>query len=131
MPHVFTAGLRLNGEAGRHRQSGVGHLGKARTLSTEFVFHLSVAIGLAAAEKVNVFDGGHHSLRFMHVRKYGSAHGFVPFGKQVMNSRLMPCVPQPWEPSSPLQAARGEYPVYPILSPEFTGGRRNALPELG
>ena len=32
LPHVLAAGFGLNGEAGRHRQAGIGHLGEAGAL---------------------------------------------------------------------------------------------------
>ena len=52
--HVFPAGLRLNGESRRHGQPGIGHLGQSGAFAAEHLFHLAVAISLAAAEKVNV-----------------------------------------------------------------------------
>ena len=57
VPHVFATGLGLDGEAWRHWQAGVRHLGQAGAFSAEIVFHLAVAIGLAAAEEVDVLDG--------------------------------------------------------------------------
>src|SRR5581483_2857376 len=55
--HVFAAGVGLDGEAGRHGQAGVGHLRKPRARAAERVLHLAVALGLPAAEEVNVFGG--------------------------------------------------------------------------
>ena len=66
--HVFAAGFRLNREARRHGQAGIGHFGQAGAFSAEFVFHLAVAIGFAAAEEVDVLDGwllaGYHYFCF-------------------------------------------------------------------
>ena len=36
---------------------GVGHLGEAGAFAAEFILHLAVAFGLAAAEEVNVLHG--------------------------------------------------------------------------
>ena len=58
MPHVFAAGFGLDGEARRHRQAGIGHLGQAGAFAAEFVLHLAVAIGLAAAEEIDVLGAG-------------------------------------------------------------------------
>ncbi len=55
--HVFAAGLGLDGESGRHREPGVSHFGKPGALTTENVFHLAVAVGLAAAEGVDILCG--------------------------------------------------------------------------
>ncbi len=55
--HVLAAGFGLDGEAGRHGQSGVGHLGQAGALAAEFVFHLAVTFGVSVAKEVNVFHG--------------------------------------------------------------------------
>ena len=55
--HVLEdADLGLNGEAGRHGQPGVGHLRQAGAFAAEHVFHLAVAVGRAAAERINVFS---------------------------------------------------------------------------
>ena len=58
MPHVLAASLSLDREPRRHRQPGIGHLGQARTLAAEIILHLAVAIGFAAAERVNVLGCG-------------------------------------------------------------------------
>ena len=44
-----------DGEAGRYGHSGAAHLGQASAFAAEDIFHLAVAVGLAAAECVNVF----------------------------------------------------------------------------
>ena len=54
--HVLAAGFGLDGEAGRHGQSGVGHLGEAGAFAAQHVFHLAVAVGVAVAEEVNVLN---------------------------------------------------------------------------
>ena len=56
--HVFPASLGLDGEAGRHGQPGIGHLGEAGAFAAEVIFHLAVAVGLAAAKGVNVLGAG-------------------------------------------------------------------------
>jgi hypothetical protein len=57
VPHILATGFGLNGEAWGHRQAGVGHFGQTGALSAEFVLHLAVAVGLAAAEEVDILDG--------------------------------------------------------------------------
>ena len=52
--HVFAAGLGLDGESGRNRQAGVGHLGQASALAAQHVLHLAVAVGLAAAKEIDI-----------------------------------------------------------------------------
>jgi hypothetical protein len=52
--HVFATGFGLDGEAGRHRQAGVRHLGQPSAFAAENVFHLAIAIGLATAEEVHI-----------------------------------------------------------------------------
>jgi hypothetical protein len=42
---VDLAGLRGDGEAGRHRKTEVGHLGEVRALATEEVLEALVALG--------------------------------------------------------------------------------------
>ena len=56
--HVFPASLGLDGEAGRHGQPGVGHLGETCAFAAEVILHLAVAVGLAAAERVNILRRG-------------------------------------------------------------------------
>ena len=56
--HVFAAGFGLNGESGRHGQSGVGHLGQACAFAAENVLHAAVAVGLAVAEEVDILGWG-------------------------------------------------------------------------
>ena len=43
-----------DGEARRHRQAGVGHLGQAGAFAAQHVLHRAVAVGLAVAEEVHV-----------------------------------------------------------------------------
>ena len=43
-----------DGEPGRHRQAGVGHLGEARALAAEHVLHRPIAVRLAGAEEEDV-----------------------------------------------------------------------------
>ena len=59
LPFVVEGGADLggDGEAGRHRQADVGHLGEVGALAAEQVLHLRVAVGLAAAEEVDVLAG--------------------------------------------------------------------------
>src|SRR5262249_43902917 len=42
-----------DGEAGRHRNAQIGHLGQARAFAAEEIFHLRVAVGLSPAEEVH------------------------------------------------------------------------------
>ena len=51
---VDGADVGRDGEARRHRQAGVGHLGEAGALAAEQVLHGAVAVGLAVAEEVHV-----------------------------------------------------------------------------
>ncbi|KRT63159.1 MAG: hypothetical protein XU10_C0014G0016 [Chloroflexi bacterium CSP1-4] len=51
---VVVAGFGGDGEAGRHRQAGAGHLGQAGALAAEQVAHRRVALGLAGAPGVDV-----------------------------------------------------------------------------
>ncbi len=46
-----------NGEARRHRQTEIGHLGEVGALAAEQVAHLRPALGLAVAERVDPFAG--------------------------------------------------------------------------
>ena len=55
--HVLAAGFGLDGEAGRHGKSGVGHLGQAGAFAAELVLHLAVTFGVSVAEEVNIFHG--------------------------------------------------------------------------
>ena len=55
--HVLAASLGLDGKAGRHGKSGVGHLGQSGAFAAQFVLHLAVTFGVSVAEEVNVFDG--------------------------------------------------------------------------
>ena len=55
---VVVARLGRDGEAGRHGQAGVGHLGQAGALAAEQVAHRGVAFGAPAAEGVDVALGG-------------------------------------------------------------------------
>ncbi len=56
--HVFPASLGLDGEARRHGQPGVGHLGETCAFAAEVILHLAVAVGLAAAKRVNILRRG-------------------------------------------------------------------------
>ena len=56
--HVFPASLGLDGEARRHGQPGIGHLGQAGAFAAQVIFHLAVAIGFAAAKRENILGGG-------------------------------------------------------------------------
>ena len=53
--HVFTAGLGLDGESRRNRQTGIGHFGQAGAFAAEHVLHFAVAVSLAAAEEIDIF----------------------------------------------------------------------------
>ena len=55
--HVFAAGFGLDGEAGRHGQPGVGHLGQAGAFAAQLVLHLAVTFGVSVAKEVNVLRG--------------------------------------------------------------------------
>ena len=50
---VVGADLGRDGEAGRHRQAEIGHLGEVRALAAEEVAHRRLALGLAVAEGVD------------------------------------------------------------------------------
>ena len=52
--HVFAAGFGLNGESGRHGQSGVGHLCEACAFAAENVLHAAVAVRFAVTEEVHI-----------------------------------------------------------------------------
>ena len=54
---VVVAGLGRDGEAGRHRQAGVGHLGQAGAFAAQQVAHRRVAFCVPAAEGVQVTLG--------------------------------------------------------------------------
>ena len=56
--HVLATGLGLNGESWRNRQSGVGHLGQAGALAAQHILHVAVAVGLAAAEEIDILGCG-------------------------------------------------------------------------
>ncbi len=53
---VIGADFRGDGEAGRHGQADLGHFGEVGPLAPEEGLHLPVAVGLAVAEEVDVFD---------------------------------------------------------------------------
>ena len=61
--HIFAAGLGLDSESRRHRQSGVGHLGQSRTFAAQHIFHLAVAVGMAVAEEKYVLFSGRRACR--------------------------------------------------------------------
>ena len=46
-----------DGEAGRHRQAEIGHLGEVGALAAEQIAHARFAFGLAVAERVDPFAG--------------------------------------------------------------------------
>ena len=55
---VVVAGLGRDGEARRHRQPGVGHLGEPGALAAEQVAHRGVTFGASAAPGIDVALGG-------------------------------------------------------------------------
>src|SRR5512133_3181386 len=55
---IVRADRGRDGEAGRHRQAEIGHLGKARALASEEVAHIGAAFGLAVAEAEDPFQFG-------------------------------------------------------------------------
>jgi hypothetical protein len=64
-----------DGEAGRHRQAEIGHLGKARAFASEEVAHVGAAFGLAVAEAVDPFGFGGRRLRRARPARRGLAAG--------------------------------------------------------
>ena len=56
--HVLPTSLGLNRKSRRHGQSGIRHLGQSGAFAAEHLLHLAVAVGLAAAEEVNILGGG-------------------------------------------------------------------------
>ena len=50
---VIGADLGGDGEARRHRQAQIGHLGEVRPLAAEQVLHPRLALGLAVAEGID------------------------------------------------------------------------------
>ncbi len=73
--HVLAAGFGLDGESRRNGQTGVGHLGQAGALAAEHVLHLAVAVGLAAAEEINIPFGGSCARLGEWVFQYSLGHG--------------------------------------------------------
>ena len=69
---VVVAGLGRDGEAGRDREAGVGHLGEARALAAEQVAHRGVALGPAVAPREDVALGG--AMRTIRGRGRGRGH---------------------------------------------------------
>ena len=69
---VVVAGLGRDGEAGRDRQPGVGHLGQTGALAAEQVAHRGVALGLAVAPGEDVALGG--AMRTIRCRGRGRGH---------------------------------------------------------
>ena len=51
---VVVAGFGGDGEAGRHRETGLGHLGEAGALAAEQIAHGAVAFSLTGAEGIDV-----------------------------------------------------------------------------
>ncbi len=78
--HVFAAGFGLNGESGRHGQSGIGHLRQPGAFAAQGVFHAAVAVGRAAAEEVNILGWGCGCACFVGKRlvHYALRHGMKP-----------------------------------------------------
>ena len=72
--HVLAASGSLNGEARRHRQSGVGHLRQPGALAAQLGLHVFVAIRLARAKEKYVAGTGLGGL----LRRFGdlSCHFF-------------------------------------------------------
>jgi len=62
---IVNAGLGADGEAGRHRDADVGHLGQVGALAAENIFHRGVAFGAAGGERVNVFSHCHPPTFFL------------------------------------------------------------------
>ena len=62
-----------DGEAGRHRQAQIGHLGQPRALAAEQVAHAGLALGAAVAERIDplVLCGGFGGRRFLGCRFFG------------------------------------------------------------
>src|SRR6185369_9882635 len=59
--------------------AGVGHLSQAGALAAQDIFHLAVAVGLAAAEKVNVLSRFRLRFRLLNlVFHYCAAHVSLP-----------------------------------------------------
>ncbi len=52
-----------DGEAGRHRQAEIGHLGEIGALAAEQIAHVGAALGLAVAEGEDPFSGLSASVR--------------------------------------------------------------------
>jgi hypothetical protein len=71
---VIGADLGGDGEAGRHRQSEVGHLGEVRALAAEEVLHPGLALRLAVAEGVDPLRHRPGSLAMLPQRNAGR-HG--------------------------------------------------------
>src|SRR5262249_26478683 len=96
--HELAAGFRLDGESRRYGKPGVRHLGEARALAAEDIFHFAVAFGLAAAEEEYIL--GWRLLCSCHLfsldfRKC-CCHVSVPFYKSKLNPhrRLFCAAPQ-------------------------------------
>ncbi len=51
---IDIADVRGDGEARRYGQPGAGHFGQPGALAAERIFHVAVAVGGAAAERINV-----------------------------------------------------------------------------
>ena len=54
---VVVAGFGGDGEAGRDRQAGLGHLGEAGALAAEQIAHGAVALGITGAEGIDISLG--------------------------------------------------------------------------
>jgi hypothetical protein len=74
--HVLAAGFGLDGEAGRHGQAGIGHLGEPGAFAAQLVLHLAVTFGVAVAKEVNVLHGFRVGSRIFQFSSR-SAHGEV------------------------------------------------------
>ena len=57
VPVEVGADLGGDGEAGRHRQAEIGHLGEVRALAAEEIAQARRSLGLAVAEGIDPFAG--------------------------------------------------------------------------
>src|SRR5207249_124411 len=72
----IAADLGGNRKPGRHRQSEVAHLGKARPFAAEQVSHVGAPLGAAVAEPVDPFCHAPFTLRSVRSRRPDSSwHG--------------------------------------------------------
>ena len=71
---IGRADISRDGEARRHRQSQIGHLGKVRALAAEQVFHRRIAFSRAVAKAVNPLR--RRSI-FGPVFRHAACHSFI------------------------------------------------------